>query len=257
MPSGSPPRRPCSSLPAQAAPGGARTTVTDLGPAIEQFALMSGILVGDTVYIGSRNLTPTRLIAFHLPTRRVVARTDLGTGHSVQALAADAAGGYLYAGILTKADEGGPNLFRWDLRTPDRPAVPVGRTEDRDVRELAVAPDGTVYAVGGVPGRRPRCGSTTRPPAGSPDSACPTRTPPWPGPSPPRTRPSSSGRAAPWAAGTGRAGPRCTRTTGRRARSATSPPGRWRRTRACANSPSSAAVSSSPRRERPSPRSSP
>ncbi|MFE7512172.1 hypothetical protein ACFU8I_13285 [Streptomyces sp. NPDC057540] len=141
--------------PAQATPAGPRTTVTDLGPAIEQFALMSGILVGDTVYIGSRNLTPTRLIAFHLPTRRVVARTDLGTGHSVQALAADADGRYLYAGVLTKADEGGPNLFRWDLRTPDAPAVAVGRTEDRDIRELAVAPDGTVYAVGGVPGKAP------------------------------------------------------------------------------------------------------
>ncbi|MDV5149580.1 hypothetical protein R1T08_37080 [Streptomyces sp. SBC-4] len=131
------------------------TTVTDLGPAIEQFALMSGLQVGDTVYIGSRNLTPTRLIAFHLPTRRVVSTTDLGTGHSVQALAADPTGRYLYAGVLTKADEGKPNLFRWDLTTPDEPAVGIGRTGDRDIRELAVAPDGTVYAVGGVPGKAP------------------------------------------------------------------------------------------------------
>ncbi|MFD5365795.1 hypothetical protein [Streptomyces sp. NPDC127103] len=146
---------PLLGAPAQAAPSRPRTTVTDLGPAIEQFALMSGILVGDTVCIGSRNLTPTRLIAFHLPTRKVVARTDLGTGHSVQALAADPSGRYLYAGVLTKADEGRPNLFRWDLTTPDRPAVAVGRTEDRDIRELAVAPDGTVYAVGGIPGKAP------------------------------------------------------------------------------------------------------
>ncbi|MFJ5835111.1 PQQ-binding-like beta-propeller repeat protein [Streptomyces sp. NPDC093089] len=144
---------PLLAAPARAA--SATTTVTDLGPAIEQFALMSGLLVGDTVYIGSRNLTPTRLIAFHLPTRTVVARTDLGTGHSVQALAADPTGRYLYAGVLTKADEGLPNLFRWDLTAPDGPAVPVGRTEDRDIRELAVAPDGTVYAVGGVPGKAP------------------------------------------------------------------------------------------------------
>ncbi|MFF6883515.1 PQQ-binding-like beta-propeller repeat protein [Streptomyces sp. NPDC012421] len=140
---------------AQAAPARPRTTVTDLGVAIEQFALMSGLLVGDTVYIGSRNMTPTRVIAFHLPTRKVVHRTELGTGHSVQALAADPTGRYLYAGILTKGDEGGPNLFRWDLTTPDRPAVGVGRTEDRDIRELAVAPDGTVYAVGGIPGKAP------------------------------------------------------------------------------------------------------
>ncbi|MCX4538846.1 PQQ-binding-like beta-propeller repeat protein [Streptomyces sp. NBC_01669] len=146
---------PLLTAPAQAETPRPGTTITDLGPAIEQFALMSGIRVGDTVYIGSRNLTPTRLIAFHLPTRKVVSQTDLGTGHSVQALAADPTGRYLYAGILTKADEGKPNLFRWDLTTPDKPAVGVGRTEDRDIRELAVAPDGTVYAVGGVPGKAP------------------------------------------------------------------------------------------------------
>ncbi|MFB7936587.1 PQQ-binding-like beta-propeller repeat protein [Streptomyces sp. NPDC056049] len=131
------------------------TRITDLGPGIEQFALMSALQVGDTVYIGSRNLEPTQVIAFHLPTRKVVAQTVLGTGHSIQALAADPTGRYLYAGILTKGDEGRPNLFRWDLTTPDKPAEGVGRTEDRDIRDLAVAPDGTVYAVGGIPGKAP------------------------------------------------------------------------------------------------------
>ncbi|MEU7517701.1 PQQ-binding-like beta-propeller repeat protein [Streptomyces sp. NPDC042898] len=140
---------------AQAEPRRPRTRITDLGPGIEQFALMSALQVGDTVYIGSRNLTPTRVIAFHLPTRKVVSRTVLGTGHSIQALAADSTGRYLYAGVLTKSDEGKPNLFRWDLTTPDKPAVGVGRTEDRDIRDLAVAPDGTVYAVGGIPGKAP------------------------------------------------------------------------------------------------------
>ncbi|MEW5625024.1 PQQ-binding-like beta-propeller repeat protein [Streptomyces hydrogenans] len=135
--------------------GSSCTRVTDLGPGIEQFALMSALQVGDTVYIGSRNLEPTRVIAFHLPTRKVVSQTVLGTGHSIQALAADPTGRYLYAGVLTKADEGRPNLFRWDLTTPDKPAEAVGRTEDRDVRDLAVAPDGTVYAVGGIPGKAP------------------------------------------------------------------------------------------------------
>ncbi|GAA1896727.1 hypothetical protein GCM10009837_18530 [Streptomyces durmitorensis] len=146
---------PLLSATAQAAPEGFRTRVTDLGPGIVQFALMSGIQVGDTVYIGSRNLTPTRVIGFHLPTRKVVSQTEIGYGHSIQALAADKDGKYLYAGILTKGDEGKPNLFRWDLSTPDKPAVGVGRTEDRDIRELAVAPDGTVYAVGGIPGKAP------------------------------------------------------------------------------------------------------
>ncbi|MCJ0875077.1 PQQ-binding-like beta-propeller repeat protein [Streptomyces sp. AP-93] len=140
---------------AKATTGGPCTRITDLGPGIEQFALMSAIQVGDTVYIGSRNLSPTQVIAFDVPTRKVSAQTVLGTGHSIQALAADSTGRYLYAGVLVKADEGKPNLFRWDLSTPDKPAVAIGRTEDRDIRDLAVAPDGTVYAVGGVPGKAP------------------------------------------------------------------------------------------------------
>lgn len=134
-----------------------RTTVTDLGPGLVQFSLMSGVLVGDTVYIGSRNLTPAVVVGFHLPSRKVVSSTDLGAGPepSIQALAADPTGRYLYIGVLVKADEGGPNLYRWDLTTPDKPAEAIGRTEDRDIRDLAVAPDGTVFAVGGVPDKPP------------------------------------------------------------------------------------------------------
>ncbi|MFD7418332.1 hypothetical protein ACFV9B_42965, partial [Kitasatospora purpeofusca] len=99
-------------------------------------------------------------IGFHLPSRTVVSRTalDAGPEPSVQALAADPTGRYLYIGVLVKADRGGPNLYRWDLKTPETPAVAIGRTEDRDIRDLAVAPDGTVYAVGGVPGTAPTGG---------------------------------------------------------------------------------------------------
>lgn len=132
-----------------AADGRPTARITDLGPAVVQFSLMSAVLIGDTVYIGSRNVDPVRVIALHLPTRTVVAGTDLTNGHSVQALAADPAGRYLYAGVLQKADVGKPNLFRWDLTTPGTPAEPIGRIGDRDVRALAVAPDGVLYAVGG------------------------------------------------------------------------------------------------------------
>ncbi|MFD0476397.1 hypothetical protein ACFQ0B_55370 [Nonomuraea thailandensis] len=131
-----------------------RTTITDLGPAIVQFSLMSGLLVGDTVYIGSRNLDPARVVGFHLPTRKVVSRTDLSAGHAVQALAADPAGRYLYIGVLQQK-AGPPNLFRWDLTATGTPAVAVGTIGDRDIRDLTVAPDGKVYAVGGVPGTAP------------------------------------------------------------------------------------------------------
>ncbi|MFF2843631.1 hypothetical protein [Paenarthrobacter sp. NPDC057981] len=123
--------------------------ITDFGPAVVQFSLMSSLLVGDTVYIGSRNLNPVRIIGYHLPTGRVTSRTDLGTGYSIQALAADPGGRYLYAGVLRDGVDGKPNIYRWDLSTPASPAVGVGETGDRDIRALAVAPDGKVYAAGG------------------------------------------------------------------------------------------------------------
>ncbi|MGW5861734.1 outer membrane protein assembly factor BamB family protein [Streptomyces sp. NPDC055239] len=137
--------------PADAAPAARRPTtrIVDLGPAVRQFSLMSAVLVGDTLYIGSRNIDPVQIIAVHLPTQKVVAQTELTNGHSIQALAADDSGRYLYAGILQKASGDHPNLFRWDLKTPDEPAQPLGHIADRDVRALAVAPDGVLYAVGG------------------------------------------------------------------------------------------------------------
>ncbi|WP_405411404.1 hypothetical protein [Streptomyces rubiginosohelvolus] len=135
--------------PAAAAPAPRPPRIVDLGPAVSQFSLMSAVLTGDTVHIGSRNIEPVQIISVHLPTRKVVARTELTNGHSIQALAADDSGRYLYAGILQKASGDRPNLFRWDLRTPDEPAEPLGSIGDRDVRALTVAPDGVVYAVGG------------------------------------------------------------------------------------------------------------
>ncbi|MGW7680935.1 outer membrane protein assembly factor BamB family protein [Kribbella sp. NPDC054772] len=121
--------------------------VLDLGPAVVQFALMSGVTIGDIVYVGSRNLEPATIIAVHLPTGKVIGQTALGTGYSIQALAADPSGPYLYAGVLQKAASPA-NLYRWDTRSLDKPAEAVGRIDDRDVRDLAVAPDGVVYAVG-------------------------------------------------------------------------------------------------------------
>ena len=46
-----------------AAPARHTAKITDLGPAVVQFSLMSAVLVGDTVYIGSRNVDPVRIIA--------------------------------------------------------------------------------------------------------------------------------------------------------------------------------------------------
>ncbi|WP_026547887.1 PQQ-binding-like beta-propeller repeat protein [Paenarthrobacter nicotinovorans] len=125
------------------------TEILDLGPAVVQFSLMSGLLVGDTLYIGSRNLDPVRIIAFHVPTGKVIGQTELTNGHSIQTLAADASGRYLYAGVLQKSTGVLPNLFRWDLNSLATKATAIGRIGDRDVRDLSVAPNGRLYIVGG------------------------------------------------------------------------------------------------------------
>jgi hypothetical protein len=125
------------------------TEVLDLGPAVVQFSLMSGLLVGDTLYIGSRNLDPVRIVAYHVPSGKVTGQTELTNGHSIQTLAADATGRYLYAGVLQKDVGTKPNLFRWDLSSPSTKATALGYIGDRDVRDISVAPNGRVYAVGG------------------------------------------------------------------------------------------------------------
>lgn len=134
---------------AQGGPDPKATQILDLGPAVVQFSLMSGLLVGDTLYIGSRNLDPVRIIAFHVPSGKVTGQTELSNGHSIQTLAADASGRYLYAGVLQKDAGTKPNLFRWDLSSPATKATALGRIGDRDVRDISVAPNGLVYVVGG------------------------------------------------------------------------------------------------------------
>ncbi|AIY00470.1 hypothetical protein ART_0871 [Arthrobacter sp. PAMC 25486] len=132
------------SSPAQGEP-----IITDLGPAVVQFSLMSAQLVGTTLFIGSRNIAPVRIVALDVPTGRVVGQTAIGTGDTIQAMSVDAAGTTLYAGVLQKSTGPQPNLYRWDLADLARPAEPLGTIGDRDVRDLSVAPDGHVFAVGG------------------------------------------------------------------------------------------------------------
>ncbi|MFK0242398.1 hypothetical protein ACIQTX_16200 [Microbacterium sp. NPDC090281] len=124
------------------------TTITEIGPGIMQYSLMSGVVLDGISYIGSRNLEPTGIIAFDIASGTVVHSTTLATGHSIQALAVDPVRKLLYAGILQKA-AGGDNLYRWDLSDLGSPAVAIGKIGDRDVRDLAVSPDGTLFAVGG------------------------------------------------------------------------------------------------------------
>lgn len=128
--------------------GRGSTTITEIGPGILQYSLMSGVLLDGISYIGSRNLEPTGILAFDVAAGKVIHSTTLASGHSIQALAVDPIRKVLYAGILQKA-AGSDNLYKWDLTDLASPAVAIGRIGDRDVRDLAVSPDGTLFAVGG------------------------------------------------------------------------------------------------------------
>ncbi|MEV4776744.1 PQQ-binding-like beta-propeller repeat protein [Microbacterium sp. LWH12-1.2] len=133
-------------------PAGRKTTrITDIGPGMMQYSLMSGVLLDGVCYIGSRNLEPVSILALDVASGKVLHTTNLTSGHSIQALALDRERRILYAGVLQKA-AGTPNLYRWDLNQPQNPAVALGELGDRDVRDLAVAPDGVLFAAGGTSG---------------------------------------------------------------------------------------------------------
>lgn len=134
---------------------GSGPTITDLGPAMVQYSLMSGVLLDGVYYVGSRNLEPAGVVGVDLTSGKVVRQTTLGTGYAVQALAADPARGRLYIGVLQKSGGSQPNLYRWDVTAAGSTAQPIGRIGDRDVRDLAVAPDGMVFAGGGGSGTAP------------------------------------------------------------------------------------------------------
>src|SRR5699024_3199050 len=116
--------------------------MSDLGPGVVSFPFMSGSVTGDTIYLGSRDLAPSRVAAFHVPTGQVTQNFTLGNGEYVEGLFPDGQGG-LYAGV-THAD--GINLYRCDLETGtvhEAAAVPGLR-----IRDVSVAPDGIVHVTG-------------------------------------------------------------------------------------------------------------
>ncbi|MRG60252.1 hypothetical protein GE115_10285 [Agromyces sp. CFH 90414] len=125
-------------------------TVTDLGPGAVQFGSKSAYQFGDTLYIGSRNLEPMYVIAYHVPTATVTGYTTIANGRSTQAICADPTGRYLYIG--TENEVNTATLFRWDLQQAEAEAEPLGRAGDVRVWALDVAPDGVVFFGGREPG---------------------------------------------------------------------------------------------------------
>ena len=121
--------------------------VTDLGPGVVQFGSKSAVQVGDTLYIGSRNIEPTYVAAFHIPSRKIVATTAIPNGRSIQGIEAGADGRYLYFAI---ENPGGVEntVFRWDLSDTSKPAEPLGRAADVTIWNMSVTPDGYAYFGG-------------------------------------------------------------------------------------------------------------
>lgn len=118
-------------------------SVENLGPGNLNLRTMSGRLAGDTFYVGTRNLSPTRVVAFHIPSATVTATYLLGNGNFVQGLAADGAGN-LYAGVTHAADT--ENLYRIALDSGE--VSEVTGVPGLYIRDLVMAPDGVLYITG-------------------------------------------------------------------------------------------------------------
>lgn len=115
----------------------------ELGPGVFTHAIMSGLLVGETMYLGSRYLDPTRVAALHVPSGEVTSMFTLGNGLYVEGLAFDGDHG-LYAGVTNAEDQ--VNLYWCDLDSGDveeAAAIP-----GLSIRDVAVGPDGKVFVAG-------------------------------------------------------------------------------------------------------------
>lgn len=129
---------------------GPQVAVTGLGPGVQTFTMMSSVMVGDTVYMSTRNVEPMKVVAYHAPSRAVTGVTDV-YGESTQALAADPTGRYLYGCVrITFGDNTTPvgRLFRIDLRAAGMPVEPLGDIDGFIPLTMSVAPDGVVYFAG-------------------------------------------------------------------------------------------------------------
>lgn len=122
--------------------------IENLGPGNFSFPLLGSVLLGDTMYVGSRNLSPTRVAGFHVPTRTVVSEFTLGNGNFVQSLATDG-NDVVYAGVNQAQPD--TNLYRCNVRTGE--VTEAAAVPGQSVAALAVASDGMVYTSGRPEGR--------------------------------------------------------------------------------------------------------
>ncbi|WP_163543981.1 PQQ-binding-like beta-propeller repeat protein [Occultella kanbiaonis] len=120
---------------------GSEPEIENLGPGVTGYPTLGSVLVGDTMCIGSRNLSPSRVAGYHVPTGTVTTLT-IGTGNFVEGLAAESESVF-YAGVTEAADVA--NLYRCDL---DSGVVTGVNVPEVYIRDVAVAPDGIVFVAG-------------------------------------------------------------------------------------------------------------
>ncbi|WP_038462601.1 PQQ-binding-like beta-propeller repeat protein [Arthrobacter sp. PAMC 25486] len=136
------------------AEGASPLHITDMGSGIEIFTMMSSVMVGDTVYLATRNIEPMQVVGFHLPSRTVTSVTDV-FGESTQALAVDPTGQYIY-GCVRVGGGIGARLFRIDLQAPGLPMEALVDVADLEPFTMAISPDGVVFLGGRETGPKVR-----------------------------------------------------------------------------------------------------
>ncbi|MHA7270302.1 NHL repeat-containing protein [Arthrobacter sp. HLT1-20] len=127
--------------------------LTDLGSGIDNFTMMSSVMVGDTLYLATRNIEPMKVVGFHVPTRKVTSVTEV-FGETTQALAADPTGRYIYGCARIGGIDA--RLFRIDLNAPGRPMEALAHVVDLEPFTMAIAPDGVVFIGGRETGPKVR-----------------------------------------------------------------------------------------------------
>lgn len=130
----------------QTSAGSTGAVVADLGPGVVQFGSKSAVQIGDRIYIGSRNLEPTYVVAFDLPSRKVVATTGIPAGRSIQGIDGRLDDPYMYFAIENGTATN--SVFRWNRIAPEQPAEPLGRAGTVIIWTLSVAPDGVAFFAG-------------------------------------------------------------------------------------------------------------
>ncbi|MFS0910561.1 hypothetical protein AB3M89_02135 [Microbacterium sp. 179-I 3D2 NHS] len=127
-----------------------RVGVTDLGPGVQTFTMMSSAMADGTIYMSTRNVEPMKVVGYHVATRSITSVTDV-FGESTQAMAVEPTGRYLYGCVrINFGDNVTPvsRLLRIDLTASGRPMEPLVEIDGLIPFAMSIAPDGTVYFAG-------------------------------------------------------------------------------------------------------------